>query len=147
MGSVQVDLLTLITTCITSLVAIGGLWLSIAKYNREARKERQEYIEKQLNMYNKVNSLISEVQLLHSKVDYQENMVKITQDVVNSHFRMELFSCLTKALNRGYTTISEAVEVNKLYMIYKNNGGNGEIKLLFQKYDKLKIEEEEYEEN
>lgn len=145
MGSIQSDMLTVITTCVTSLVAIGGLWLNISKNNREAKKERHDYYQKQLNIYNQVDTLIKEVQVIHDKVDAQEEMMRVTKDVVNSHFRMVLFNSIKKALKRGYTTVSEAIEINKLYMIYKNNGGNGEIKLLFTKYDKLKMEDDDFD--
>lgn len=145
MRNIQSDMLTVITTCITSLVAIGGLWLSISKNNREAKRERQEYYQKQLNIYNQVDNLIREVQCIHDKVDTQEEMMRVTKDVVNSHFRMVLFNSITKALKRGYTTVSEAIEISKLYTIYKNNGGNGEIKLLFTKYDKLKMEDDDFD--
>lgn len=145
MRNIQSDMLTVITTCITSLVAIGGLWLNISKNNREAKRERQEYYQKQLNIYNQVDSLIKEVQCIHDKVNTQEEMMRVTKDVVNSHFRMVLFNSITRALKRGYTTVSEAVEISKLYMIYKNNGGNGEIKLLFTKYDKLKMEDDDFD--
>lgn len=57
---------------------------------------------------------------------------------------MELYNALTKALERGYTFVDEATEIAKMYTIYHNNGGNGEIKLLYSKYDKLEIREERY---
>lgn len=145
MGSVKADMLTIISTCVTSLVAIGGLWLNISKNNREAKKQRQDNYQKQLNIYNQVDTLLKEIQVIHDKVDAQEEMMRVTKDVVNSHFRMVLFNSIKKALKRGYTTVSEAIEINKLYMIYKNNGGNGEIKLLFIKYDKLKMEDDEFD--
>lgn len=145
MGSVKADMLTIISTCVTSLVAIGGLWLNISKNNREAKKQRQDNYQKQLNIYNQVDTLLKEIQVIHDKVDAQEEMMRVTKDVVNSHFRMVLFNSIKKALKRGYTTVSEAIEINKLYMIYKNNGGNGEIKLLYIKYDKLKMEDDEFD--
>lgn len=145
MRSIQSDMLTIITTCVTSLVAIGGLWLNISKNNREAKKERQDNYQKQVNIYNQVDTLIKEIQVIHDKVDAQEEVMRVTKDVVNSHFRMVLFNSIKKALKRGYTTVSEAIEINKLYMIYKNNGGNGEIKLLYTKYDKLKMEDDEFD--
>ena len=145
MGSVQADMLTIISTCVTSLVAIGGLWLNISKNNREAKKERQDNYQKQVNIYNQVDTLLKEIQVIHDKVDAQEEVMRVTKDVVNSHFRMVLFNSIKKALKRGYTTVSEAIEIHKLYMIYKNNGGNGEIKLLYTKYDKLKMEDDEFD--
>lgn len=60
---------------------------------------------------------------------------------------MELYNALTKALKRGYTTVSEATEITKLFIAYTENGGNGEIKILYGHFDKLPIKEDNFETN
>ena len=74
----------------------------------------------------------------------QQKQLEATESFAKSHFRLELYNALTKALERGYTFVDEATEIAKMYTIYHNNGGNGEIKLLYSKYDKLEIKEERY---
>ena len=74
----------------------------------------------------------------------QQKQIEATESFSKSHFRIGLYNTLIKALERGYTFVDEATEIAKMYTIYHNNGGNGEIKMLYSKYDKLEIREERY---
>lgn len=50
---------------------------------------------------------------------------------------------LKKALRRGWTTQHELEELTRLFESYVELGGNGAIKILFEKFSNLEIREEE----
>ena len=54
----------------------------------------------------------------------------------------ELQENLKKAIRRGRTTQHEIEELSRLYESYVELGGNGAIKILFEKFLKLEISEE-----
>jgi putative uncharacterized protein 54 len=56
--------------------------------------------------------------------------------------RFRLQENLKKAIRRGWTTQHEIEELSKLYESYVELGGNGAIKILFEKFLKLEISEE-----
>lgn len=56
--------------------------------------------------------------------------------------RFRLQENLKKALRRGQTTQYELEELSRLYESYVELGGNGAIKLLYEKFSKLPIREE-----
>ena len=56
--------------------------------------------------------------------------------------RFRLQESLKKAIRRGWTTQHEIEELSRLYESYVELGGNGAIKILFEKFLKLEISEE-----
>jgi hypothetical protein len=56
--------------------------------------------------------------------------------------RFRLQENLKKAISRGWTTQHEIEELTRLYESYIELGGNGVIKILFEKFLKLEIVEE-----
>ena len=56
--------------------------------------------------------------------------------------RFRLQENLKKAIRRGWTTQHEIEELSRLYESYVELGGNGAIKILFDKFLKLEISEE-----
>ena len=56
--------------------------------------------------------------------------------------RFRLQENLKKAIRRGRTTQHEIEELSRLYESYVELGGNGAIKILFEKFLKLEISEE-----
>ena len=56
--------------------------------------------------------------------------------------RFRLHENLTSALKRGYTNQHEIEEISKLYESYVELGGNGAIKVLFERFLDLEIREE-----
>lgn len=145
MFNLHVDLATLISTSTATLVAIGGLWVSLSKNHREAKKERLDSNQYFKNLINSVDCMKSSIDEIKQQNEDQQIEIMKTKSVTDSFFRMSLYNSLTKALKRGHTTVSEMTEITKLYTVYRNNGGNGEIKLLFTHYEKLPIEEDNFE--
>lgn len=56
--------------------------------------------------------------------------------------RFRLQENLKKAIRRGWTTQHEIEELSRLYESYVELGGNGAIKILFEKFLELEIMEE-----
>ena len=53
--------------------------------------------------------------------------------------RYRLYADMKAELNRGYTTVTRAAEIGKLFDSYKKLGGNGEIEDLHALYLKLPV--------
>lgn len=137
-------LLTTIGEIVTTLSACVGVYMTIKKYVKENREDREQVVRNQTELKDTLVSLTEEVRELCRDNEAQQERIEATEGLTKSYFRIILYNTLIKALERGYTYVDEATEIAKLYVIYKNNGGNGEIKMLYSKYDKLEIKEERY---
>ena len=143
--SISVDILmTTVGGAVSTLSTCVGIYMTIRKSIRESREERVQIIAHQNQLNETLTKLTNDVRELVIENESQQKQLEATESFAKSHFRMELYNVLTKALERGYTFVDEATEIAKMYTIYHNNGGNGEIKLLYSKYDKLEIREERY---
>lgn len=147
MFNLHFDIQTLLTTSTTTLVAIGGLWVSLSKNHRESKREKRESDQYLKDISNGLSCLKSAVNEIKDQNEAQQIDIMRTKAVTDSFFRMSLYSSLTKALKRGHTTVSEATEITKLYIAYRDTGGNGEIKLLYGHFEKLPIKEDDFEIN
>lgn len=147
MFNLHFDIQTLLTTSTTTLVAIGGLWVTLSKNHREAKKEKRESDQYLKDIADGLSCLKSAVGEIKDQNEAQQIDIMRTKAVTDSFFRMSLYNSLTKALKRGHTTVSEATEITKLFIAYRDNGGNGEIKLLYGHFEKLPIKEDDFEIN
>lgn len=136
--------MTTVGGAVSTLSTCVGIYMTIRKSIRESREERVQIIAHQNQLNETLTKLTNDVRELVIENESQQKQLEATESFAKSHFRMELYNVLTKALERGYTFVDEATEIAKMYTIYHNNGGNGEIKLLYSKYDKLEIKEERY---
>ena len=136
--------MTTVGGAVSTLSTCVGIYMTIRKSIRESREERVQIIAHQNQLNETLTKLTNDVRELVVENEFQQTQLEATESFAKSHFRMELYNALTKALERGYTFVDEATEIAKMYTIYHNNGGNGEIKLLYSKYDKLEIREERY---
>lgn len=136
--------MTTVGGAVSTLSTCVGIYMTIRKSIRESREERVQIIAHQNQLNETLTKLTNDVRDLVIDNEAQQKQLEATESFAKSHFRMELYNALTKALERGYTFVDEATEIAKMYTIYHNNGGNGEIKLLYSKYDKLEIKEERY---
>ena len=136
--------MTTVGGAVSTLSTCVGIYMTIRKSIRESREERVQIIAHQNQLNETLTKLTNDVRELVIENEFQQKQLEATESFAKSHFRMELYNALTKALERGYTFVDEATEIAKMYTIYHNNGGNGEIKLLYSKYDKLEIKEERY---
>lgn len=136
--------MTTVGGAVSTLSTCVGIYMTVKKYVKESREEREQVIRHQTELNDTLIKLTNDVRDLVIDNEAQQKQIEATESFAKSHFRMELYNALTKALERGYTFVDEATEIAKMYIIYHNNGGNGEIKLLYSKYDKLEIREERY---
>lgn len=136
--------MTTVGGAVSTLSTCVGIYMTIRKSIRESREERVQIIAHQNQLNENLIKLTNDVRELVTENEAQQKQLEATESFAKSHFRMELYNALTKALERGNTFVDEATEIAKMYTIYQNNGGNGEIKLLYSKYDKLEIKEERY---
>lgn len=136
--------MTTVGGAVSTLSTCVGIYMTIRKSIRESREERVQIIAHQNQLNETLTKLTNDVRELVIENENQQKQLEATESFAKSHFRMELYNALTKALERGYTFVDESIEIAKMYTIYHNNGGNGEIKLLYSKYDKLEIREERY---
>ena len=137
-------LLTTIGEIVATLSACVGVYMTIKKYIKENREDREQVVRNQTELKDTLVKLTEEVRELCNDNEAQQKQIEANESLTKSYFRIILYNSLIKALERGYTYVDEATEIAKLYVVYKNNGGNGEIKMLYSKYDKLEIKEERY---
>ena len=143
--NISVDILmTTVGGAVTTLSTCVGIYMTIKKSIKESREERLQVISHQTELSNTLTKLTNDVRDLVINNEAQQKQIEATESFAKSHFRIGLYNSLVKALERGYTYVDEATEIAKMYTIYHNNGGNGEIKMLYNKYDKLEIKEERY---
>lgn len=136
--------MTTVGGAVSTLSTCVGIYMTIKKSIRESREERVQIIAHQNQLNETLSKLTNDVRDLVIDNEAQQKQLEATESFAKSHFRMVLYNALVVALERGYTFVDEATEIAKMYTIYHNNGGNGEIKLLYSKYDKLEIKEERY---
>lgn len=135
---------TLVGSIATAGATIVGVWMTVAKHHNESNRERAELIKAVKESQDTLAVLVKEVADIKEQNLLQQEEIESAMDFSKSHFRMSLYNNITKALERGYTTIGEATELTKMYAIYTKHGGNGEIELLFKKFDKLEIMEDDF---
>lgn len=136
--------MTTIGGAVTTLSTCVGIYMTIKKHFKESREEREQLFKYQTNISNTLTNLTNDVRDLVVENEVQQKQLEATESFSKSHFRIGLYNALVDALERGYTYVDEATEIAKMYNIYYKSGGNGEIKLLYSKYDKLEIKEERY---
>ena len=136
--------MTTVGGAVSTLSTCVGIYMTIKKSIKESKEEREQLLLYQADVTKTLTKITEDVRELVIENENQQKQLEATESFAKSHFRMELYNALTKALERGYTFVDEATEIAKMYTIYHNNGGNGEIKLLYSKYDKLEIKEERY---
>lgn len=131
------DLLTLVDKLTPVLVVIIPSYFSFK--STKTTKEADKRIE---GLSNKIDSLEQSVQTVEAiGQDNNRNLTIIGKGLQRLQ-RFRLQENLKKALNRGYTNQHEIEELSKLYESYVELGGNGAIKVLFERFLNLEIKEE-----
>ena len=139
--------MTTVGGAVTTLSTCVGIYMTIKKHFKESKEEREQLLLYQADVTKTLTKITEDVRDLVIDNEAQQKQIEATESFAKSHFRIGLYNALVNALERGYTFVDEATEIAKMYTIYHNNGGNGEIKMLYSKYDKLEIKEERYLDN
>ena len=133
----KLDLLALVDKLTPVLVVIIPSYFSYksTKSTKEADKRLEE-------LSNKIDTLEQSVQSVETiGQDNNRNLTMIGKGLQRLQ-RFRLQENLKKALNCGYTNQHEIEELSKLYESYVELGGNGAIRVLFERFLNLEIKEE-----
>ena len=131
------DLLTLVDKLTPVLVVIVPSYFSFksTKTTKEADK-RLEGLSTKIDTLEKSVSNVEEI-----GKDNRKNLTMIGKGLQRLQ-RFRLQENLKNALKRGHTNQHEIEELSKLYERYVELGGNGAIKVLFERFLELNIEED-----
>jgi len=131
------DFLTLLDKLTPVLIVI------IPSYFSFKSTQNTKETEKQINVLtDKIGDLEKSVgEVTEIGRDNRNNLSLIRKGLQRLQ-RFRLQENLKKAIRRGWTTQHEIEELSRLYESYVELGGNGAIKILFEKFLKLEISEE-----
>ena len=131
------DLLALVDKLTPVLVVIIPSYFSFksTKTTKEADK-RLEGLSSKIDTLEKSVSNVEEI-----GKDNNKNLTIIGKGLQRLQ-RFRLQENLKNALKRGHTNQHEIEELSKLYESYVELGGNGAIKVLFERFLELNIEED-----
>ena len=131
------DLLTLVDKLTPVLVVIIPSYFSYK--STKSTKEADKRLEGLSNKIDTLEKSVSNVEKIGK--DNNKNLTIIGKGLQRLQ-RFRLQENLKKALNRGYTNQHELEELSKLYESYVELGGNGAIRVLFERFLSLEIKEE-----
>ena len=131
------DFLTLLDKLTPVLIVI------IPSYFSFKSTQNTKETEKQINVLtDKIGDLEKSVgEVTEIGRDNRNNLSLIRKGLQRLQ-RFRLQENLKKAIRRGFTNQHEIEELSRLYESYVELGGNGAIKILFEKFLKLEIMEE-----
>nr|DAS27198.1 MAG TPA: hypothetical protein [Caudoviricetes sp.] len=131
------DFLTLIDKLTPVLIVIIPSYFSF-----KSTKNTKE-TEKQINVLSdKIGGLEKSVSEINEIGRENRDNLSLIGKGLQRLQRFRLQENLKKAIRRGWTTQHEIEELSRLYESYVELGGNGAIKILFEKFLKLEISEE-----
>lgn len=133
----ELDLLALVDKLTPVLVVIIPSYFSFK--STKTTKEADKRIEGLSNKIDTLEKSVSAVEEIGK--DNQRNLTIIGKGLQRLQ-RFRLQENLKNALKRGHTNQHELEELSKLYESYIELGGNGAIKVLFERFLELKIEED-----
>lgn len=131
------DLLALVDKLTPVLVVIIPSYFSFK--STKTTKEADKRLEGLSNKIDTLEKSVSNVEEIGK--DNRKNLTMIGKGLQRLQ-RFRLQENLKNALKRGYTNQHELEELSKLYESYVELGGNGAIRVLFERFLELKIEED-----
>lgn len=132
------DLLSLVDKLTPVLVVIIPSYFSFK--STKTTKDADKRLE---GLSNKIGALETSVHSVEEIGKENRKNLTIIGKGLQRLQRFRLQENLKKALNRGYTNQHEIEELSKLYESYVELGGNGAIKVLFNRFLELEMKEEE----
>lgn len=131
------DLLALVDKLTPVLVVIIPSYFSFK--STKTTKEADKRLEGLSNKIDTLEKSVSNVEEIGK--DNRKNLTMIGKGLQRLQ-RFRLQENLKNALNRGHTNQHEIEELSKLYESYVELGGNGAIKVLFERFLELEIKED-----
>jgi len=132
-----VDLITFVDKLTPVLVVVIPSYFSY-KSNKSS-KETDKRIEALSEDFGELKESVASIKEIGDRNNSDLNLI---QKGLQRLQRFRLQENLKKALRRGYTTQHELEELSRLYESYVELGGNGAVKILFEKFTKLNTKEE-----
>lgn len=133
----KLDLLTLVDKLTPVLVVIIPSYFSFK--STKTTKEADKRIEGLSSKIDSLEQSVSNVEEIGK--DNNKNLTIIGRGLQRLQ-RFRLQENLKNALKRGHTNQHEIEELSKLYESYVELGGNGAIKVLFERFLNLEIKED-----
>ena len=133
----KLDLLALVDKLTPVLVVIIPSYFSFK--STKTSKEADKRLEGLSNKIDSLEQSVSSVEEIGK--DNNRNLTIIGKGLQRLQ-RFRLQENLKNALKRGHTNQHELEELSKLYESYVELGGNGAIRVLFERFLELKIEED-----
>ena len=131
------EILTLLDKLTPVLIVI------IPSYFSFKSTQNTKETEKQINVLtDKISDLEKSVGEVTEIGRENRNNLSLIRKGLQRLQRFRLQENLKKAIRRGWTNQHEIEELSRLYESYVELGGNGAIKILFEKFLELKIVEE-----
>jgi len=134
---IKLDLLSLVDKLTPVLVVIIPSYFSFK--STKTTKDADKRLE---GLSNKIGALETSVHSVEEIGKENRKNLTIIGKGLQRLQRFRLQENLKKALNRGYTNQHEIEELSKLYESYVELGGNGAIKVLFNRFLELEMKEE-----
>lgn len=131
------DLITFVDKLTPVLVVVIPSYFSY-KSNKSS-KETDKRIEALSEDFGGLKESVASIKEIGDRNNSDLNLI---QKGLQRLQRFRLQENLKKALRRGYTTQHELEELSRLYESYVELGGNGAVKILFEKFTKLSTKEE-----
>lgn len=115
------------------IAAIGGVVsLITTRISTQSKKQTNEIL-------NRLDGVTEQIQDVRMDVQKVESIGNDNREGIRTVARFRLYDTMSKAIERGWTTVEEAREIGKLYQAYVNLGGNGEIHDLHEIFLRLPI--------
>ena len=115
------------------IAAIGGVVsLITTRISTQSKKQTNEIL-------NRLDGVTEQIQDCRMDVQKVENIGNDNREGIRTVARFRLYDTMSRAIDRGWTTVEEAREIGKLYQAYVNLGGNGEIHDLHEIFLRLPI--------
>ena len=115
------------------IAVIGGVVSVITtRISSQSKKHTNEIL-------NRLDGMTEQIHDVKMDVQRVESIGNDNREGIRTTARFRLYDTMSKAIERGWTTVEEAREIGKLYQAYVNLGGNGEIHDLHEIFLRLPI--------
>ena len=115
------------------IAAIGGVVsLITTRISTQSKKQTNEIL-------NRLDGMTEQIQDARMDIQKVESIGNDNREGIRTVARFRLYDTMSRAIDRGWTTVEEAREIGKLYKAYVNLGGNGEIHDLHEIFLRLPI--------
>ena len=115
------------------IAAIGGVVsLITTRISTQSKKQTNEIL-------NRLEGMTEQIQDARMDIQKVESIGNDNREGIRTVARFRLYDTMSRAIDRGWTTVEEAREIGKLYQAYVNLGGNGEIHDLHEIFLRLPI--------